>query len=229
MLLPTLVGAVLIGLFTLDLAWTASAVTPASSLMDIWAYFRSPHSWRIAVDLAGLAIAGGLFIVPVFTAVQVWAGTDRRARVVAAVNVLNAAFMVVGQIAFAVLAKLGLGIPLLFALLGAANFVVAVAIGFTMPASWLNDFLSIVFRAFFRLEVKGLENIDKAGHNAIIALNHISFLDAPLAVSILPKRPVFAIDVGMSQRWWISRSSNSCAPWRSIRSNRSRCAPSSTR
>ena len=72
-----------------------------------------------------------------------------------------------------------------------------------MPASWLNDFLSIVFRAFFRLEVKGLENIDKAGRNAIIALNHVSFLDAPLAVSILPKRPVFAIDVAMSKHWWI--------------------------
>ena len=90
----------------------------------------------------------------------------------------------------------GSSTPLLFALIGAANLAVAVAIGRTMPASWLNDFLSIVFRAFFRLEVKGLENIDKAGHNAIIALNHVSFLDAPLAVSILPKRPVFAIDVG---------------------------------
>jgi acyl-[acyl-carrier-protein]-phospholipid O-acyltransferase / long-chain-fatty-acid--[acyl-carrier-protein] ligase len=202
-LLPTLVGAVLIGLFALDLAWTASVMTPAAVPVEISTYLASPHSLRIAIDLAGLAIAGGLFIVPVFTAIQVWAGTDRRARVIAAVNVLNAAFMVVGQIVFAGLAKFGLGVPPLFALIGAATLLVAVAIGFTMPASWLNDFLSIVFRAFFRLEVKGLENIDKAGHNAIIALNHISFLDAPLAVSILPKRPVFAIDVGMSQRWWI--------------------------
>ncbi len=79
----------------------------------------------------------------------------------------------------------------------------AVVIGMTMPASWLHDFLSIVFRAFYRLEVQGLENIDKAGHNAIIALNHVSFLDPPLAFSILPKRPVFAIDVAMSRNWWI--------------------------
>jgi acyl-[acyl-carrier-protein]-phospholipid O-acyltransferase / long-chain-fatty-acid--[acyl-carrier-protein] ligase len=202
-LLPTLVGAVLIGLFALDLGWTASALMPAANQMGIAAYFNSPYSLHIAVDLAGLAIAGGLFIVPVFTAIQVWAGTDRRARVIAAVNVLNAAFMVLGALLLAVLQKLEFSTPVLFALLGAANLLVAVAIGFTMPASWLNDFLSIVFRAFFRLEVKGLENIDKAGHNAIIALNHVSFLDAPLAVSILPKRPVFAIDVGMSQRWWI--------------------------
>ena len=60
-----------------------------------------------------------------------------------------------------------------------------------------------MFRAFFRLEVKGLENIAKAGDNAIIALNHVSFLDPPLAMSLLPKRPVFAIDVAMAQHWWI--------------------------
>ncbi len=202
-LLPTVVATVLLGLFSLDLGWTASAVVAAASPLSIAGYFAAPHSIHMAVDLAGLAIAGGLFIVPVFTAVQVWAGTDRRARVVAAVNVLNAAFMVVGAAVLALLQKLGLSTPLLFALIGAANLAVAVAIGQTMPAGWLNDFLSIVFRAFFRLEVKGLENVDKAGRNAIIALNHVSFLDAPLAVSILPKRPVFAIDVAMSKHWWI--------------------------
>jgi acyl-[acyl-carrier-protein]-phospholipid O-acyltransferase/long-chain-fatty-acid--[acyl-carrier-protein] ligase len=202
-LLPTLIGAVLIGLFALDLGWTASAVIPAANQMGIRAYFSSPHSLHIAIDLAGLAIAGGLFIVPVFTAIQVWAGTDRRARVIAAVNVLNAAFMVIGALLLAVLQKFEFSTPVLFALLGAATLLVAIAIGFTMPASWLNDFLSIVFRAFFRLEVKGLENVAKGGDNAIIALNHVSFLDPALAAAILPKRPVFAVDVGISQRWWI--------------------------
>ena len=91
----------------------------------------------------------------------------------------------------------------LFALIGLANLVVAVVIGFTMPTSWMNDLLSIVFRAFFRLEVTGLENVAKAGDNAIIALNHVSFLDPPLAMALLPKRPVFAIDVAMSKQWWI--------------------------
>jgi acyl-[acyl-carrier-protein]-phospholipid O-acyltransferase/long-chain-fatty-acid--[acyl-carrier-protein] ligase len=202
-LLPTLVATVLLGLFALDLGWTASAIVPATAPLTIAGFLASRYSIHIAVDLAGLAMAGGLFIVPVFTAVQVWAGADRRARVVAAVNVLNAAFMVVGALILALLQKLGLGTPLLFALIGAANLLAAIAIGRTMPASWLNDFLSIVFRAFYRLEVKGLENIAKAGHNAIIALNHVSFLDPPLAMSIIPKRPVFAIDVAMSKHWWI--------------------------
>src|SRR5215472_11871796 len=202
-LLPTLVAAVLLGLFSLDLGWTASAIAPAANPMSLGAFFASRYSLHIAIDLAGLAIAGGLFIVPVFTAVQVWAGADRRARVVAAVNMLNAAFMVAGAVILAVLQKLGYSTAFLFALIGLANLAVAVAIGLTMPASWLHDFLSILFRAFFRLEVTGLDNIAKAGHNAIIALNHVSFLDPPLALSILPKRPVFAIDVAMSKNWWI--------------------------
>ncbi|HEX4239265.1 MAG TPA: MFS transporter, partial [Xanthobacteraceae bacterium] len=158
-LLPTLVAAVLLGMFALDLGWTASAIVPAASPLSLGAFFASRYSLHIAIDLAGLAVAGGLFIVPVFTAVQVWAGADRRARVVAAVNVLNAAFMVAGAIILAVLQKFGYGTAVLFALIGAANIAVAIAIGMTMPASWLHDFLSIVFRAFFRLEVKGLENI----------------------------------------------------------------------
>jgi acyl-[acyl-carrier-protein]-phospholipid O-acyltransferase / long-chain-fatty-acid--[acyl-carrier-protein] ligase len=202
-LLPTLVGAVLLGLFSLDLGWTASALTHPASPLGIGAYFASRYSVHIAIDLAGLAIAGGLFIVPTFTAVQAWASADHRARVVAAVNVLNAVFMVVGAIVLAVLQKLGLGTPLLFALIGAANLVVAVIIARTMPASWLNDLLSIIFRAFYRLEVTGLENIDKAGHNAIIAMNHVSFLDPPIAMALLPKRPVFAVDVGIAKQWWI--------------------------
>jgi acyl-[acyl-carrier-protein]-phospholipid O-acyltransferase / long-chain-fatty-acid--[acyl-carrier-protein] ligase len=202
-LLPTLIGGFLLGVFALDLGWTASALMHPANPVDIGHYFSSPYSIHIAIDLAGLAIAGGLFIVPTFAAVQAWAGPDHRARVVAAVNVLNAAFMVVGALVFGLLQKLGFGIPILFAIIGVANLVVAVIIARTMPASWLNDLLSIVFRAFFRLEVTGLENVAKAGDNAIIAMNHVSFLDAPVAMAFLPKRPVFAVDVGISQRWWI--------------------------
>ena len=55
--------------------------------------FGSGRGIHVAIDLAGLAIAGGLYIVPTFAAVQAWAGADRRARVIAGVNVLNAAFM----------------------------------------------------------------------------------------------------------------------------------------
>src|SRR6202034_185142 len=199
-ILPTLIGAVLLGVFAVDLGWASHNFVHGAAPLGVAAFFATAGGIHIGIDLAILAIAGGLFVVPTFAAVQAWAGIDRRARVVAGVNVLNAAFMVAGSLTFAALQKLaGLSVPMSFVLLGAATLVVAVIIGRTMPASWMNDFLSMVFRSFFRLEVKGLENIDKAGPNAIIALNHVSFLDPPLAAAILPKRPVFAIDVAMSK------------------------------
>ena len=88
---------------------------------------------RVAIDLAGLAIAGGLFIVPAFAAVQAWSDSDYRARTVAAVNVLNAAFMTGGTVLVALLQKFGATLPMLFAGIGIATFVVASAIWRTMP------------------------------------------------------------------------------------------------
>ena len=86
-LLPTLLGAVLLGIFAIDLGWSTYGAAAIPGLEGYTAIFRSGRGIRFAFDLSGLAIAGGLFIVPVFAAVQAWAGADRRARVVAAVNV----------------------------------------------------------------------------------------------------------------------------------------------
>ena len=69
------------------------------------AVFTSALGIRAAVDLCGLAVAGGLFIVPAFAAVQAWSGADYRARTIAAVNVLNAAFMTGATIIVAVMQK----------------------------------------------------------------------------------------------------------------------------
>jgi acyl-[acyl-carrier-protein]-phospholipid O-acyltransferase/long-chain-fatty-acid--[acyl-carrier-protein] ligase len=205
-LFPTLVGAFLLAVFALDLGFAtygAPHLPPESA--GVAQVFSSWMGIRIAIDLAGLAIAGGLFIVPAFSAVQSWAGADKRARVVAAVNVLNAAFIVVGTLVVAALQSFGATLPQLFLLIGVANLVMLVWIARTMPANGLRDFLTTMLRALYRMEVKGAENLDsdKAGPNPIIALNHVSFLDAAVALSLMDKEPVFAIDYTIAQRWWV--------------------------
>src|SRR3954451_14746624 len=94
-LFPTLVGAFFLGVFALDLGFTIHGA-PQAGKPSVFEVFTSWPGIHVAIDLAGLAIAGGLFIVPAFSAVQSWAGADRRARVIAAVNVLNAVFIVGG-------------------------------------------------------------------------------------------------------------------------------------
>ena len=204
-LLPTAVGALLIGLFSLDLGLTLLRLPPpdATAALAASAFFARPIAWRAAIDLGMVAVAGGLMIVPSFAAIQAWAAPQRRARIVAAVNVLNAAFMVGGALVVALLQNAGVGIPVLFLGIAAVGLLAALWIGKTMPTNAVRDFVSIVLRAFYRVEVKGLENLDKVGTHAIIALNHVSFLDGAVALSILNKEPIFAVDHGFAQRWWV--------------------------
>lgn len=202
-LLPVPVAAITMGLFALHLAWVLTGLTPQSGTKTISEFFSTPIAWKIAIDLAGLAVAGGVFIVPSFAAAQSWAPPEARARIVGAVNVLTAAFMVLGAVAFGAMQGAGVSMAQLFMLIAAICMMSATWIFFTLPTNPLRDFLSILFRSIYRVEVVGMKNFEKAGKNPVIAINHVSFLDGPLVMSMLENDPVFAIDHGIAQKWWV--------------------------
>jgi acyl-[acyl-carrier-protein]-phospholipid O-acyltransferase/long-chain-fatty-acid--[acyl-carrier-protein] ligase len=129
----TLVGAILLAVFALDLGIAMLHAGPAPSPQGPAVVLASALGIRTAIDLCGLAIAGGLFIVPAFAAIQAWSAVDHRARTIAAVNVLNAAFMTGATILVALMQKYGTTVPMLFVLIGIATFGVAAAIWRTMP------------------------------------------------------------------------------------------------
>ncbi len=131
----TLIGAVLLGVFAIDLGAATLGAAPIASPQGPAVVFASALGVRVAVDLCGLAIAGGLFIVPAFSAVQAWSDVNYRARTIAAVNVLNAAFMTAVTILVAVMQKFGATVPVLLLLIGAMTLLVALAIWKTMPKS----------------------------------------------------------------------------------------------
>ncbi len=132
-LMTTLVGALLLAAFALDLGVSIWGAVPPATPQAPAAVFSSFLGLRTAVDLAGIAIAGGLFIVPTFAAVQAWSDTQYRARTVAAVNVLNAAGMTGATALVAILQEFGATVPVLFLAIGVATVVVAYAIWRTLP------------------------------------------------------------------------------------------------
>ena len=129
----TFAGALLLGVFALDLGRVMFGAAPTNLALEPAAVLTSPLGLRAAVDLAGLAVAGGLFIVPAFAAVQAWSDADYRARTVAAVNVLNAAFMTGATVLVALLQNFGVTVPMLFLGIGVTTLAVAAAIWKTMP------------------------------------------------------------------------------------------------
>jgi acyl-[acyl-carrier-protein]-phospholipid O-acyltransferase/long-chain-fatty-acid--[acyl-carrier-protein] ligase len=130
----TLAGAILLGLFALDLGIVMHGAAPEATGGLLQVFTSLTGVWA-AVDLFGLAVAGGLYIVPVFAAVQAWAGAEYRARTIAAVNVLNAAFMTGATVIVAVMQHFGATLPVLFAGLGVLSLAVAAAIWKTLPRS----------------------------------------------------------------------------------------------
>ena len=130
----TLIGAVLLAVFALDLGVVLMVFDAPPGLRGPGEVLSTILGSAVAIDLFGLAVAGGLFIVPVFAAVQAWAGAAFRARTIAAVNILNAAFMTGSTVVVAVMQSLGATLPVLFVVLGVLNLLVAAAIWRTMPA-----------------------------------------------------------------------------------------------
>ena len=197
------IGALLMGLFSLDLAWTAGGLVKSPEPLTVGAMIASVTGWHILVDLLGLALAGGLFIVPAFAAVQLWAPVAERARTIGACNVLSALFMTVGSLGVALLQLNGVGLVLLLLLLGITNIAAMVLILKAWGKEGVQDVGRFLFKTFMGLEVKGYENLPPEGTRTIIAPNHVSLLDAPIMHSILPSHAAFAIDTGMAQKSWI--------------------------
>ncbi len=196
-------GAILIGVFSLAVAWVAVGATPGSQPIGALGVLTSPGGIALLLSLFGLAVSGGLYIVPSFAAVQAWAPPERRARVIAAVNVMNAAYMVGAGAVVAGLQAAGVGLGVLFAVLGVLSFGAVLVVTRAWGSGLMRDMGREVFRFFFRLEVTGLENIPGPDQRVVIAPNHMSLLDGPLLHSVLPKEAAFAVNRQIAENWWV--------------------------
>lgn len=203
-LLPAVVGTGLMAVFCLDLGFALGAFeATAGDHGTLTSFVGQPGVVRVAIDLAGLAIAGALLVVPTFTALQAWSPQERRARTIAGANALGAGLMVGGGVSLALVQSAGAKAHDIMLALALMNAVAAVLMFKYLPTSPFRDLVSIIYRAFFRLEVHGLENLEKAGKAPILALNHVSFLDAGLALTLTEETPTFAVDFNVAKIWWV--------------------------
>jgi len=195
------IGAIVMGIFGLDIAWAVGHATPGSAIAPA-AFATSFGGIRLLADFAIFAFGGGLFVVPSFAAVQAWSAPSERARVIAAGNILQAGFMVVGSLFVALLQAAGLSIAWIFFGLGIASFGSVFFVLGKWGKEGVRDFGALLFRALFRVEVRGLENLPAAGTRMLITPNHVSLIDGPLVHATLPIEASFAVDTGIAKAWW---------------------------
>ncbi|NVK41230.1 MAG: acyl-[ACP]--phospholipid O-acyltransferase [Oceanospirillaceae bacterium] len=198
-------SAIFMAVFCVDLyyASTAFGMEPVDAMsVSATAFASSVQGARILIDLTLLAIAGGLYIVPLYSIIQVRSAEHERARMVAANNILNAFFMVVSSVVLMAVFAFGGAIHDAFLLMAGASVVVAIYICGLLPRQLFRSLAVIVFKTLFKVEVHGASNFQKAGDRAVIVANHVSWLDGPLMAAFGPEDALFPINTFVFKKWW---------------------------
>jgi acyl-[acyl-carrier-protein]-phospholipid O-acyltransferase/long-chain-fatty-acid--[acyl-carrier-protein] ligase len=121
-------AALAIAVLTADIARTIAGLRPVpGGGIGIARFVAMPGATHLSLDLVALAIAAGLYVVPLYALLQTEPEPTARARAVAANNVANAAMMVLVTILSLVVLRAGLGLPGLFAVLSVAGLAAAAA------------------------------------------------------------------------------------------------------
>ncbi len=199
------VAAIMMTVFLIDLYFSAGSVNArlaGSALNPPSVFFAAWPSWHTGIDLFFVAFFGGLYAVPLNAIIQHRSAPPRRARIIAANNIVNAIFMITATIVSVILLQF-VTARTLFLCLGLANLAAAVLICRLLPQELVAYLSRRLFRLLYRVEVKGIENFHAAGRKAVIVANHTSLLDGPILSAFLPERCHFAINTHMAKRWWV--------------------------
>jgi MFS family permease len=77
-----------------------------------------------------LGFCGGLFVVPLYTYLQIASPADSRARTIASNNIYNSLFMVLGTAAVMLLLHFNISIPSVFLIFSLLNVLVSIVLFF---------------------------------------------------------------------------------------------------
>ncbi len=176
-------GSMGMSLFALDLG-----LLTYPSAADLSALFSTGSGWRLVLDLFFFSVSAGLFTVPLYTLIQLRSDEKERSRVIAANNVLNAAFMVSGAVGLMILYSLGLSVPQIFLVLAALNTLVAAYVYTVLPEFLFRFICWILAHGMYRARSSGVERIPESGP-ALLVCNHVSFVDWLLISAACP-RPI---------------------------------------
>jgi len=186
-------GSIGLTVFGLDLGFAALPLSAGPEPLGVGALLALGSTWRILFDLLMIGLFGGFFIVPLYALVQLRSAPEQRARIIAANNIMNALFMVVGAGAAAGMLGSGLSIPALFIVAAVCNAAVALFIYGLVPEFLLRFIAWLLIHTLYKLKKRGVEHIPHEGA-ALIVCNHVSFVDPVILMAVSPRPIRFIMD-----------------------------------
>jgi 1-acyl-sn-glycerol-3-phosphate acyltransferase len=175
---------------TVCLGATALLLRPEGAMhgVTVGTLVQSAHGIQLSFALGAFAVASGLFIVPLYTLLQERSEPSLRSRVIAANNVANAAFMVIGAALLVGFFALGASIPQILGILAVLNLCAAVYIYTVIPEFAFRFVCWMLAHVLYRLKIDGKDRIPASGA-AVLVCNHVTFIDW-LVISAASQRPM---------------------------------------
>jgi 1-acyl-sn-glycerol-3-phosphate acyltransferase len=139
-------------------------------------FLQQPGTAHLLLDLVGLAVSAGLFIVPLYTFLQKRSQKDSRSRLIAGSNIWNGVFMVGATLILGACMEKGVTLFQLFVWLAVANLVVSILAYRRLPEFTLRLFVVLICKICYRLRVRHYDRIPAEGACLLIA-NHVTLVD----------------------------------------------------
>lgn len=200
-------GSLGLSLFALDLALASPAAVPSGAPLGLAVLLGDFQTWRILIDLALVGLFGGFFIVPLYALVQLRSPVERRARIIAANNIMNALFMVVGALAAAGVLAAGWRIPSLFLAAALVNALVGLYIYTLVPEFLIRFLVWLAMHSIGRVRPFGFAALPAEGPALLVLApaRPLGLADLLLVLSASP-RPVRCVvepDARGFYRWFL--------------------------
>ncbi|GFM69586.1 MFS transporter [Pseudomonas cichorii] len=172
------------------LLWWHSGGFPQNAQANDWlAVLSYGQGWWVLLDILGIGVFGGFYIVPLYALIQSRTPEKERSRVIASNNILNALFMVVSAIvSILMLSVAKLSIPQLFLVISLMNIAVNAYIFKIVPEFTMRFMIWLLSHSMYRVEHRNLDLIPEEGP-ALLVCNHVSFVDA-LLIGGAVRRPI---------------------------------------
>jgi len=185
-------GAIGLTVFAVDL-YFATSIPLRDAPVDLATFLADSGHWRMLADLTLIGVFGGFYIVPLYALIQSRSDPAHRSRIIAGNNILNALFMVAAALLAIGLFAAGLTILQVLLVTALLNAAVALYIFRLVPEFLMRFIVWMLIHSVYRLEKTGLQHIPDEGP-AVIACNHVSFVDA-LVIAAACRRPIrFVMD-----------------------------------
>ncbi|RMX21054.1 MFS transporter [Legionella jordanis] len=118
--------------FAFDLYLASPQSHTIQTLSPLLTFLSNWNNVRITTDFFFFSFSAGLFIVPLYTYIQVASQENMRARTIATNNIFNALFMLIGSGLVMLLLYLNMSIPMVFLILAILNVFVALGLWMTL-------------------------------------------------------------------------------------------------